>query len=194
MHLILPILAGLKAAYENGLNLPLVYNSNAYEKVSTLKHLEGIVDIYLPDLKYRSRRLAEKFCQAPDYFEQAVQAIKEMQRQQPFLDLDSHEAARSGLIVRHLVLPGNSDDSLSILDWMAENISSLAGLSLMSQYVPCFRAPEEIQKKLTAREYERVTSRAQELDFEYLFIQPDLFETSEHLIPDFRRKEPFKWG
>ena len=194
MHMIIPILKGLKKAYEGGLCLPLVYNTNAYEKVSTLSQLEGIVDIFLPDLKYYSPLLSQRFSHTADYFEQAGQAVKEMFRQQPKLLFDENQVARAGLIIRHLVLPDQVTDSLALLDWTAENISVEIGLSLMSQYVPCFRAPEEIQKNLTDKEYKQAVHRAEDLGFEMLFIQPELFDTSEHLVPDFNQIDPFKWG
>jgi len=194
MHMIIPILKGLKKAYERGLLLPLVYNTNAYEKASTLSYLEGIVDIYLPDLKYHSPQLAQSLSNTPDYFDHAGQAVKEMFRQRPMLHVEKNEVAQKGLIIRHLVLPGQVADSLTILEWTAKNISTKIGLSLMSQYVPCFRAPEEIRKKLTDKEYKQVVVRAEELGFEMLFIQPELFDQSEHLVPDFDQAEPFKWG
>lgn len=193
MHMIIPLLKGLKKAYEKGLLLPLVYNTNAYEKVSTLSHLEGIVDIYLPDLKYHSPQLAQNLSNTPDYFEFAGQAVQEMFRQQPKLHLDENEVAQKGLIIRHLLLPNQGTDSLTLLEWTAKNISTKIGLSLMSQYVPCFRAPEEIRKKLTDKEYQQVVVRAEELGFEMLFIQPELFDPSEHLVPDFDQTEPFNW-
>ena len=193
-HMIIPILKGLKKAYEGGLCLPLVYNTNAYEKVSTLSQLEGIVDIFLPDLKYHSPLLSQRFSHTADYFEHAGQAVKEMFRQQPKLLFNENQVAQAGLIIRHLVLPDQVTDSLALLDWTAENISVEIGLSLMSQYVPCFRAPEEIQKNLTDKEYKQAVDRAEDLGFEMLFIQPELFDTSEHLVPDFNQIDPFKWG
>lgn len=193
MHLVIPILKGLRLAFKEGLDLPIVYNTNAYENVSTLRLLQGIVDIYLPDLKFRSARLARSLCHTPDYFKYAGPAVKEMNLQQPRLYLDRRDVALSGLIIRHLVLPGTADDSLAILDWTAANISKSIGLSLMSQYVPCFRAPEKIRKKLTAAKYRVVTSRAKKIGVDILFIQPGLFGRSEHLTPDFDRENPFRW-
>jgi putative pyruvate formate lyase activating enzyme len=193
MHMILPLLEGLKKAYERGLCLPIVYNTNAYEKVTTLRYLDGIVDIYLPDLKFHSSQLAQNLCNTPDYFVHAGPAVKEMLRQRPEIRLNRNEVAREGVIIRHLVLPGQVSDSLAILDWIAKNISTKIGLSLMSQYVSCFKAPEEIRKPLTEKEYEQVASRAEELGVDLLFLQPDLFDPDEHLVPDFDQKNPFKW-
>lgn len=193
-HLILPILKALKKACEQGLTLPVVYNSNGYEKAEVLRNLEGIVDIYLPDLKYFSPEAADKFSGAPDYFKQASLAVKEMHRQQPELILDEKDIARKGLIIRHLVLPGQTKDSLAILDWIARNLSPSVCLSLMSQYQPCFQAPREIQRNLSPEEYRLVLDRAKELGFKTMFIQPEPFAQAEHLVPDFSLENPFKWG
>ncbi len=193
-HLILPILRALRIAFEQGLRLPIVYNSNGYEKAEVIRNLEGIIDIYLPDMKYFSPELAARFSNAPDYFQRASLAIKEMHWQQPELLLSEREVAQRGLIIRHLVLPGQVEDSLAVLDWIAQNISTSVCLSLMSQYHPCFKAPAEIQRNLTASEYNRVISRAEELGFESMFIQPEPFAEAHHLIPDFNLENPFKWS
>jgi putative pyruvate formate lyase activating enzyme len=193
MHILVPILRGLELAYEQGLHLPVVYNTNAYEKVQTLRLLEGIIDIYLPDLKYFSSRAAQVFSHRPDYFQYAGPAVKEMFRQKPDLRFDKNEIAQEGLIIRHLFLPGMLKDSLNIIDWIAENVSLSVGLSLMSQYIPCFRAPKAIQRKLSSKDYRQGVEHAQNLGFETLFIQPKPFEEKEHLNPDFDKKKPFKW-
>jgi len=192
-HFILPILRALQIAYTKGLEIPLVSNSNGYEKASVLAHLEGIIDIYLPDLKYFSPGLSLRFSDAEDYFRQASEAVREMAFQQSVLVLDDQGIAQRGLIVRHLVLPGQSEDSMAILDWLAGEFGRTAALSLMSQYHPCFRAPEELQRPLSQEEYRRVLSRAQELAFERMFIQPETFSPEDHLVPDFDRAEPFRW-
>lgn len=192
-HVVLPILRALKIAYRRGLSVPLVWNSNGYESVEVIEHLRGIIDIYLPDLKYVSPELSKKYSAAPDYFEQARLALQEMYCQQPDLILDERDIAQKGLIIRHLVLPGHTDDSIRVLEWIAENLSTSVGLSLMSQYHPCYKAPAELRREITAEEYRTVMKRAIELGFENLFLQPEPFETDEHLVPDFRRKNPFRW-
>ncbi|MCR4409875.1 MAG: radical SAM protein [Candidatus Saccharicenans sp.] len=192
-HVILPILRALKIAYRRGLSIPLVYNSNGYDSLEVVEQLRGIVDIYLPDLKYVSSELSRRYSSAPDYFEQARLALQEMYIQQPDLVIDEHEIARQGLIIRHLVLPGSADDSIRVLEWIAENLSTGVGLSLMSQYHPCYKAPAEIQREITREEYHRVMQRALDLGFEHLFLQPEPFQQDEHLVPDFRRKDPFRW-
>jgi putative pyruvate formate lyase activating enzyme len=193
-HLLLPILRALRTAYSQGLELPLVYNSNGYEKADVLTNLDGIIDIYLPDLKYFSAEAAAKFSGAPDYFEHASLAIKEMFIQRPVLLLDKEEIAREGLIIRHLVLPGQTKDSLAVLEWLARELTTVACLSLMSQFHPCFRAPRELQRPLQQEEYREVLARAEELGFEHIFIQPEAFNSEDHLVPDFNLDEPFRWN
>jgi putative pyruvate formate lyase activating enzyme len=192
-HLIIPILRALKIAYARGLRIPIVYNSSGYEKVDIVEKLAGIIDVYLPDLKYFSPEVSAKFSGAPDYFSHAHLTIQEMYCQQPALILDDQEIAQKGLIIRHLILPGQTADSLAILDWLAHHLPRSVSLSLMSQYHPCFQAPAEIQRPLAAEEYQAVLTRAKDLGFESLFIQPEGFEPDEHLVPDFSRPGPFKW-
>jgi putative pyruvate formate lyase activating enzyme len=192
-HIVVALLKALKLAYVQGLNIPLVYNSNGYEKSEVIRHLDKIVDIYLPDFKYFSPRLSGELSGASDYFSYAGPAILEMYRQQPILVCDEHEIARRGLIIRHLVLPGQYQDSFRILEWIARNLSPAVSLSLMSQYKPCFKAPASLQKTLDQEEYRRVVDKALELGFDTLFIQPEPFAPEEHRTPDFEREDPFDW-
>jgi putative pyruvate formate lyase activating enzyme len=192
-HVVLPILRALRLAVEEGLSLPLVWNSGGYDSVEVIRALEGIVDIYLPDLKYRSPALSKRYSGAPDYFEHASLALREMSVQQPVLKLDGAGNAVKGLIVRHLILPGHVDDTLEILEWLAANLSPHIGLSLMSQYHPCYKAPEELGRSLTVEEYRPAADLAVKLGFGRLFLQPEPFQPEEHLIPDFRRARPFRW-
>ena len=192
-HLLPPILRALRLAYRRGLRIPLVYNSNGYEKAETVALLDGIIDIYLPDFKYFAPEIAAKYSGAPDYFAYAGPAIKEMYMQRPALQLDRRGIAREGLIVRHLVLPGQTEDSRSLLGWLAEEINPAVPLSLMSQYHPCFQAPEEIRRPLRPDEYREVLQKAEELGFETMFVQPRGFSPAEHLVPDFDHAEPFSW-
>ncbi|OGD09916.1 MAG: hypothetical protein A2Y86_00305 [Candidatus Aminicenantes bacterium RBG_13_62_12] len=193
-HVLLPLLRALRLACRDGLDLPLVFNSGGYEKASTLEALEGIIDIYLPDLKYRSPEASRRFSSAPDYFHHASRAVEEMHRQRPRLVLDERGTAREGLIIRHLVLPGRVQDSLSILEWVAERFSPSVRLSLLGQYKPVFRAPDDIRRPLAPDEYGRVVERAESLGFEEIFVQAGVFEEGEHLIPDFNLEDPFSWG
>jgi putative pyruvate formate lyase activating enzyme len=192
-HVILPVLRSLKIALLRGLRLPIVYNSNGYEKEGVIRLLEGIVDIYLPDLKYFHPEVSKTFSGAPDYFRWASLAVEEMYLQQPALTLSNDGIAERGLIVRHLILPGQVCDSLAILVWIQKKLNPAVCLSLMSQYHPCFKAPEEIRRDLAPEEYKAVLRGAEKLGFENLFIQPEPFGSDDHLIPDFRRRDPFKF-
>jgi len=192
-HMIMPILRGLRLAFDRGLSLPIVYNSNGYDKVETLKHLAGIIDVYLPDLKYFSPDLSEKLSGAPDYFENASRAVVEMGRQQPRFELDEDAIACRGLIIRHLVLPGHHRDSLLVLDWIKDNLPKGFCLSLMSQFQPCYKAPKEMRRPLNAAEYREVVAKAKQLEFERAFIQMDGFGAEEHFVPDFDQDDPFGW-
>jgi len=193
-HVLLPILRALRIALAEGLDLPLVFNSNGYDKAEVIRHLDGIVDIYLPDLKYHDPEVSKRYSGAADYFRQAGPALLEMYRQQPRLVLDDNEIAVRGLIIRHLVLPGQVRDTWAVLDWIRYNLSPSVYVSLMSQYHPCFRAPEEIRRGLTAKEYQEAVLRAEEMGFESLYTQPEPFKDDEHLIPDFKRRKPFRWS
>jgi putative pyruvate formate lyase activating enzyme len=192
-HVILPILRALRLAVGRGLALPVVYNSNGYEKVETVEHLAGIVDIYLPDCKYALAEPAARLSGAADYFDQARPALQEMFFQKPDLILDYDGFAVSGTIIRHLVLPGQGPNSLAVLDWLAETFRPAVALSLMSQYHPCWRAPEDIGRPLSAGEYRTVLDRARALGFDPLFAQPGLFTDRDHLNPDFNKGQPFRW-
>jgi putative pyruvate formate lyase activating enzyme len=192
-HVVLPILRALRLALAEGLAIPLVWNSNGYDSVEVLRALEGIVDIYLPDLKYRSPVLSKEYSAAPDYFDRASPAIREMSLQQPVLDLGPGGTARAGVVVRHLILPGAVDDTIAILDWIGANLSPYIGLSLMSQYHACYKAPERIRRAVTREEYRKAAGRAAGMGLGHLFLQPEPFGADEHLVPDFRKTRPFRW-
>lgn len=192
-HVVLPVLRALRLALAGGLDLPIVWNSNGYDGLAVIQALEGVVDVYLPDLKYHSPALSKRYSGAPDYFARASEAVREMSLQQPSLDLGPSGTARRGLILRHLVLPGHVDDSLAVLNWIGENLSPFIGLSLMSQYHPCFRAPEEIQRGVSPEEYGKAAEAATALGLDHLFLQPEPFRPDEHLVPDFRKDKPFRW-
>jgi putative pyruvate formate lyase activating enzyme len=192
-HVVLPILRALRIALSKGLAIPLVWNSNGYDGLEVVRALEGIVDIYLPDLKYHSPAISEKFSEAGDYFVRASESIREMALQQPALDLGPGGTARRGLVIRHLILPGSVEDTLVILKWIRANLSPFIGLSLMSQYHPCFRAPDEIQRGVSDEEYRQAAEEALALGFDTLFLQQEPFQPDEHLVPDFRKEKPFRW-
>lgn len=192
-HVVLPILRALRIATTQGLDIPLVWNSNGYDSLDVIRCLDGVVDIYLPDLKYHGEDIARRYSGAPDYFARAAEAVLEMSLQQPVLKLRADGTARRGLIIRHLVLPGHTEDSLEVLRWIGASLSPLIGLSLMSQYHPCHKAPEEIARTLRPEEYRPAMELALTLGLEHLFVQPEPFGPDEHLVPDFRKKEPFRW-
>ncbi|MFW6124181.1 MAG: radical SAM protein [Acidobacteriota bacterium] len=191
-HMLIPILSALKLAYKNGLTIPLVYNSSGYERDLIIQKLDGIIDIYLPDLKYFSTQLSKKLSGVPNYFDHAKKAILEMSDQQPNLIFNDHEIIQQGLIIRHLILPGQVNDTLHILKWIKENISNSFGISLMSQFHPCFKTPPEFQRKITQEEYKKIIRTANNFGFEQIYTQPELFSDDGHLIPDFKLKNPFQ--
>jgi putative pyruvate formate lyase activating enzyme len=193
-HVVVPILEALKISFSRGLKLPLVYNTSAYESEETIAQLSGIIDIYLPDFKYFNKDIARRLSNAPDYAERATKAIREMYGQVGDLELDEEGNALKGMIIRHLILPTYTDDSCAILEWIATNLSTQVHVSLMSQFYPCTKVPEEINRKITAEEYRKVVSKAEDLGFENLYLQPFSFEPDEHLIPDFQRDDPFSWS
>jgi putative pyruvate formate lyase activating enzyme len=193
-HVLLPILKALEIAYAEGLHIPVVYNTGGYERAEIIRYLDGIVDVYLPDFKFLSSQLSQALSQAQDYSLYARSALKEMFRQAPDLVCDSHDHAQRGLIVRHLVLPGQSEDSIGILGWLVQNCGTGLALSLMSQYKPCHNAPSRFRRPLEVQEYERVVEKAMEYGFDTLFIQPEPFNPGEHRIPDFDRENPFDWS
>ena len=192
-HVVLPILRALRLAVADGLDIPLVWNSNGYDSLEVVRALEGIVDVYLPDVKYHSAAISKRYSAAADYFARASEAVREMSIQQPVLDTGPDGTARRGLVVRHLILPGAVDDTIAVLKWIRENLSPYIGLSLMSQYHPCFRAPGEIQRGVSPEEYGRAVKAALSLGFDHLFLQPEPFGPDEHLMPDFRKDKPFRW-
>jgi putative pyruvate formate lyase activating enzyme len=135
-------LEALGIAAENGLRVPLVYNSGGYDRVETLQLLEGVFDIYMPDFKFWDPRVAEETCNAPDYPEVARNALREMHRQVGDLVIDGNGIARRGLLVRHLVLPESLAGTREIMRFIADDISTDTYVNIMTQYRPCGRAAE----------------------------------------------------
>lgn len=164
--------------------VPVLYNSSGYEEVDSLKELEGLIDIYLPDLKYIRPDKAKRYSAAENYFEKASLAVMEMRRQVND-SFNSDFIMQSGLIVRHLILPQNTNSSIEIIDWLYDNIPDTY-ISLMAQYVPCGNLSDypEINRKITQREYDKVLSYAERKGLEKLFIQ-ELSSADEKFIPIF---------
>ncbi|MBR2029813.1 MAG: radical SAM protein [Clostridia bacterium] len=178
---ILPVLQKFK---QNS-NLPIVYNCGGYEKVETLKMLDGIVDVYLPDMKYVDSRISQKYSHTSDYFEVNTKALLEMKRQQP-QDLFNGDLLTKGVVVRHLVMPNLVDQSKKILDWICNNLGKNTLVSLMAQYQPFYRANEfgEINRKITEREYSRVLDYADQLEMENILCQ-EMTSSNEKYVPSF---------
>ena len=181
------IIEAIKIARKEGFNLPIVYNTNGYEKVETIKKLDGYVDIYLPDLKYAEDDLAKKYSKIDNYFEIATKAILEMQKQVGKVKLNEEGVMQKGIIVRHLVLPSHIENSKKVLKWIKENIYKENYVSIMAQYFPCYKAKEEkeykeINRKLTKEEWKEIENYVEKLDFENGFIQ-ELGEHEEEYVP-----------
>ncbi len=167
-------------------SVPVVYNTSGYEKTETLKSLEGLVDIYLPDLKYINSEKALRYSAAKDYFDFASEALLEMKRQCPENIYDSDGIIKKGMIVRHLILPKNTNQSIEVLRWIYENLGGDTAISLMAQYTPYGKIENhpELQRKITQREYDKVLSFAMDLGFTNIFTQ-EPSSASENFIPDF---------
>ena len=162
----------LRRAKEQGLTIPVVYNSSGYEFVAAIEQLQGLIDIYLPDWKYVSPLLSQRFSNAPDYAEVAEAAIIEMHRQVGDLALDSEGIAQRGLVIRHLILPGCVDDSRRVLDKIVTRLPLSTHISLMSQYTPQPHVTDfPLNRKITPREYDRVISYALSLGLYNILIQ-----------------------
>ena len=163
--------------------VPIVYNSSGYEEVETLKALDGLIDIYLPDLKYIRAEKAMRYSKAADYFEKASAALLEMRRQVE--DKFDGDIMKSGMIIRHLILPQNTNSSIAVLDFIKSNVPNTF-VSLMAQYTPCGDLSEfpEINRKITKREYEKVVNYAFDNSFDKLFIQ-ELSSADKSFIPKF---------
>lgn len=191
-HVIYPVLKALKIALLNGLNLPIVYNTNGYDTNELLDCLNGIIDIYLPDLKYFNNEKAIKYSRAENYFDVAINAITTMKNQVGDLIVDENDIAKSGIIIRHLVLPNNESDSYDILIELKERGFLNSYISLMSQYSPEFMAKDydNINRKLYVKEYNEVLNFALDLGFENILGQE--MESSENYLPDFRKDKPFE--
>ncbi len=170
---------------EGGLPVPVVWNSGGYDRVETIRALDGKVQVYLPDLKYISPRSARRYSSAEDYFPVAAKAIREMLKQVGPVVLDENGAIQSGVIVRHLILPGCADESIRILDWIAENLPG-AWVSLMAQYLPFgeVEGVDQLNRRLTQEEYDQVCDHLMDLGLEDGFVQ-ELSSSDEKYIPKF---------
>lgn len=177
------IIEAIKIARSHGLKLPIVYNTNGYEKVETLKMLEGYVDIYLPDFKYSDNDLGKRLSKVDNYFEIVTDALKEMYRQTGKVVFNEEGIMQRGMIIRHLVLPNHILNSRRVLKWINENMHDVY-VSVMAQYFPTYKAKEidDINRKLTKEEYEQIENYLYRLDLENGYIQ-ELGEHEEEYVP-----------
>ncbi len=161
-HQVPMILKTLKIAFEEGLNVPVVYNCGGYESLETLKILDGVVDIYMPDFKYADSAMAKKYSDAEDYPERVKEALKEMHRQVGDLIMNEKGVAVKGLLVRHLVMPEDIAGTEEVVKFIADEISTETYLNVMDQYHPCFKAFEypELTRRITTREYQDAVNHA----------------------------------
>lgn len=179
------IIEAIKIARKNGLKIPIVYNTNGYEKVETIKMLEGYIDIYLPDLKYSDNLLAKSLSKVDNYFEIATKAIKEMYRQVGKPVFNKQGIMQKGMIIRHLVLPNHILNSRRVLKWINNNMNDVY-VSVMAQYFPTYKAKEieDINRKLTKEEYKQIEEYLYRLNLENGYIQ-ELGEHEEEYVPKF---------
>lgn len=184
-HYVPLIVPALEQAKVSGLTLPVVYNTGSYETVETLKMMDGLVDVYLPDLKYVSSELSARYSFAPDYFDVASAAIEEMFRQVGLPEFDDDMMTR-GLIARHMMLPGNLEDSKRVVRYLWETYGNDIFMSLMSQYTPLKSVERfpEINRKVSWDEYFALEDYALDLGVEQAFVQEE-DAAEESFIPDF---------
>ena len=181
---VLHIIEAIKIARKRGLTIPIVYNTNGYENIETIKLLEGYIDIYLPDLKYYFNETAKKYSNINNYFEVATNAIKEMYRQVGAPQINENGIMQKGLMIRHLILPNNIENSKQVLKWIKDNIDNNVYVSIMAQYFPTYKAKnvDDLARKLTKQEYEEIENYLYDLDFENGYIQ-ELGEHEEEYVP-----------
>ena len=167
------IIEAIKIAKKKGLTIPIIYNSNGYENIETSKLLENYIDIYLPDLKYAENELAKKYSNIDNYFEVATTAIKEMYRQVGNIKYGENGIAKKGLIIRHLILPNHLENSKKVLKWIKNNFPKEIFVSVMAQYFPTYKAKgfEDINRKLTTKEYKRMENYLYKLELDNGYIQ-----------------------
>jgi len=192
-HFVPQIVKALLAAVPMGLRIPLVYNTSSYDSVDTLESLDGIISVYLADLRYASNSWARKLSRVSDYVERARDAIKEMYQQVGNLVVAEDGTAQRGLIVRHLILPNGLAGSRESLGWLVNEVSAKVTVSIMAQYYPAHRAPRIplLARKINMQEYEEVVGLLDELGIENGWVQE--IDASDAYRPDFQRQgHPFE--
>jgi putative pyruvate formate lyase activating enzyme len=163
-HVVPQILEALPIAIERGLKIPLVYNTGGYDNVSTLELLEGVFDIYMPDMKFWEERWSDVYCNAPDYRDRASEALKEMHRQVGDLVIDDWGIATRGLLVRHLVMPNDVSGTREVMEFLAKEISPETYVNVMAQFWPCFvgGADPKINRRISNQEFRQAVQWAKE--------------------------------
>lgn len=177
-HFVPQILAALVIACGKGLRLPIVYNCAGYENLETLKLLDGVVDIYLPDAKYADEKQALRTSKMPRYVQHNREALHEMHRQVGVLQLDDEGIARQGLLIRHLVMPEGISGTREVLRWIAEELGPDTPVSLMDQYFPAWKAVNDpiLNRRLTWNEYKAALDALEEFSLDAGYVQEDLME------------------
>lgn len=183
------IIEAIKIAKEKGLKIPIIYNTSGYEKKETIEALNGYINIYLPDLKYYYNECAKKLSGIENYFEYATKSIKEMYKQVGAPKFDEKGNMKSGVIIRHLVLPNHIQNSKMVLKWIRENMPKDILVSIMAQYFPTYKAmkTEDLNRKLTQEEYKEIENYVFSLGLKG-YIQ-DLEENEEQYVPHFEEKQ-----
>lgn len=180
------IIEALKIAKSEGLILPIIYNTNGYESIDTIRMLNGYIDVYLPDFKYYDNSLGKKYSNINNYFEIAQEAILEMYYQVGLPKLDENNMIQKGLIIRHLILPNHIENSKNVLLWIKENLPKDVYVSIMAQYFPTYKAKDIdlLNRKLNIEELQEVKTFFENLGLENGYIQ-DLEDDELKYVPDF---------
>ena len=178
------IIEAIKIAKSKGLKIPIIYNTNGYENVETIKLLNGYIDVYLPDLKYAEDDLAKKYSKIDNYFEIATKAIKEMYNQVGENEYDENGIIKKGIIIRHLILPNHTENSKKVLKWINENMPKNITVSVMAQYFPTYNAVniKDISRKITKHEYQKIENYLYSLNLENGYIQ-EIGSNEEAYVP-----------
>lgn len=185
---VIQIIEAIKIAKDKGLNIPIIYNTNSYENVETIKLLNGYIDVYLPDLKYFSNNLCKKYSSVDNYFENATKAIKEMYNQVGAPEFDEKGMIKKGVIIRHLILPNYIQNTKNILKWIKENIPDDVYVSVMSQYFPTYKAinDDKINRKINKKEYKAIEDFIYMIDLKNGYMQDYVEdENEEKYVPEF---------
>jgi len=180
------IIEAIKLARKQGLTIPIIYNTNSYEEIETIKALDGYIDVYLPDLKYYSDELSKKYSRVDKYFEKATRAILEMQKQVGKTVFDEKGFIQKGIMIRHLILPNHILNSKHILKWIKENMPEDIFVNVMAQYFPTYKAKDlpTLNRKVSKKEYKEIENYFYTLNFQNGYIQ-ELGEHEEEYVPDF---------